>query len=73
MDKLLAAPLTSTIRGIPTEVPLDKNDGVPRDCVVALDSTAPVLKAYLVDRLTTLSAERMLEVCRALAIATACP
>jgi len=32
LDKLLAVPATTTIRGIPTEVPLGREDGMPSEC-----------------------------------------
>jgi len=35
---LLAAPLTRRIRGIPTEVLLGRNDGMPEECAAALDN-----------------------------------
>jgi len=35
---LLAAPLTRRIRGIPTEVLLGRDDGMPEECAVALDN-----------------------------------
>lgn len=72
LAKVLAAPLTTRLRGIPTEVPVGKEDGLTRDSVVALDNIAPVRRSYLTHRITRLSEERMLAVCRALAIATSC-
>lgn len=68
----LVALLTTTVRDIPTEVALDRSDGVPKPCVVSLDNVQPLAAALLVERITSLSAERMLAVCRALAIATGC-
>jgi mRNA interferase MazF len=68
----LVAPLTTRVRGIPTEVALDLDDGVPRPCVVSLDNTQPLSAALLVDRITRLSNQRMLEVCASLAIAVEC-
>jgi mRNA interferase MazF len=57
------APLTTTIRGIPSEVLLTPaDDGVPADCAVNLDNIQTVRKAGLGRRLTRLSLERMREV-----------
>ncbi|HVF45363.1 MAG TPA: type II toxin-antitoxin system PemK/MazF family toxin [Pyrinomonadaceae bacterium] len=57
------APLTSTIRGIPSEVLLTPaEDGVSADCAVNLDNIQTVQKAGLGARLTHLSLERMREV-----------
>jgi len=68
----LVALLTTTVRDLPTEVTLDRADGVPKPCVVSLDNVQPLAAALLVERITSLSAERMSAVCRALAIATGC-
>lgn len=68
----LVAPLTTRVRGIPTEVALDAADGVPRDCVVSLDNIQPLAQALLVEHITRLRPERMAEVCRALSVAVDC-
>jgi mRNA interferase MazF len=72
LEKLLAAPTTSTIRGIPSEVRLSTDDGMPYECAVSLDNTAPVRKALLIEHITTLGPAKMTEVCRALNAATSC-
>jgi mRNA interferase MazF len=72
MQKLTVAYLTRTIRAVPTEVRLDKSDGVPAECVVNLDNIRQVHRALLDDPITSLAGKRMDEVCRALAIATGC-
>ena len=72
LRSVLVAPATRTIRGIPTEVPLDEEDGMPEDCVLSMDNVTVVPKAMLTERITTLSPQRLEEVCRALAIATGC-
>jgi mRNA interferase MazF len=68
----LVAPLTTHVRGLPTEVALGADDGVPRSCVVSLDNVQPLASALLVEKVTTLSPVRMREVCQALAVATGC-
>ena len=72
LDKLLAVPATTTIRGIPTEVPLGRDDGMPTDCVLSTDNTSPILKSLLIERITTLGPQTMAEVCAALVAATSC-
>ena len=60
---ITVAPLTTTIRGIPSEIILTPDeDGVPTDCAVNLDNIQTVRKAGLGTRLTHLSLERMREV-----------
>ena len=56
---VMVAPLTSRIRGIPSEVPLGDEDGVPRACVVNLDTITTIARASLRERLTALSAEKL--------------
>jgi mRNA interferase MazF len=58
-ELVLVAPLTTRIRGIPSEVSLGPQDGVPRACVVNLDTITTIAKASLRERLTSLSAERL--------------
>jgi mRNA interferase MazF len=72
LHNLLAAPITRTIRNIPTEVPLGLDDGMPSDCAASFDNLRVVPKAYLVDRVCALDPIRMLEACRALRAAVDC-
>jgi mRNA interferase MazF len=72
LGKVLVAEATTTIRGIPTEVPLDEADGMPQSCVLSLDNLDRARKGALTDRITTLSPAKMHEVCEALAFATGC-
>ncbi len=72
LHSVLAVPATRTARGIPTEVALGAEDGMPVDCVVTLDNVTVVRKAHLTTYITTLSPVRMAEVCAALAFAVAC-
>jgi mRNA interferase MazF len=72
LNKLIVAPATRTIRNIPTEVELSREDGMGVECVLNLDNTTLILKALLIEHMTTLRGERMSEVCRALARATNC-
>jgi mRNA interferase MazF len=72
LHSMIAAPATRTIRGIPTEVPLTRDEGMPEDCVLSLDNTTLIPRAFFVDRICRLRVERMREVCEALAVATGC-
>ena len=54
------APITTTIRGIPSEIPLTPGeDGVFEDCAVSTDKIRTVQKANLGGFITRLSPERM--------------
>ena len=72
LSQLVAAPLTRTIRDIPTEVHLDEADGVPVECVVSLDNMFSVRPAFLTEHVTSLGPARMAEVCAALRRAVGC-
>lgn len=63
------APITSTIRGIPTEVVLDEDDGMKKRCAVNLDHIITVPRARLGRLVTTLSALRLSAITRAIAFA----
>ena len=72
LNQVLAVPATRTIRDIPTEVVLDRADGMPSRCCLTLDNLTVIRPALCVERITRLSAHRLHEVCSALALATAC-
>ena len=63
------APISRTVRGIPVEVPLSPQDGLPTDCAVNLDDVMTIPKALLRRHITTLSAEKMEAVVAALTFA----
>lgn len=53
------APITSTIRDIPSEVPLSLRDGVRHDCAVNCDHLQTVSKSNIGPLITTLSKEKL--------------
>lgn len=69
LHEVTVAPLTSTVRGIPTEVVLGPSDGLERDCAVNLDHLQTVPTARLGARVAVLGARRMAEVRSALLFA----
>jgi mRNA interferase MazF len=72
LNAVLVAPLTTTLRDIPTAVRLGPADGIDRDCVAILDALTLLPKDRFALRIGLLSAERMADLCHALAIAIAC-
>jgi mRNA interferase MazF len=72
LTSVLVAPATRTIREIPTELRLTREDGMPDECVLSFDSLATVPKALLTERITRISTARVDEICRALRVATGC-
>jgi mRNA interferase MazF len=64
---VLVAPLTTTIRDMPSGVVLAPDaDGVLRRCMVNLDAVTVARVEWLTERITSLSVPRMREVDRAL-------
>jgi mRNA interferase MazF len=69
LAEVTVAPITSTIRGIPSEVVLGVEDGLPKECAVNLDHVQTVARGRLGALVTTLSARRLGEVRTALLFA----
>jgi mRNA interferase MazF len=65
LSSLVVAPVTRTVRSIPTELGLTREDGMPIDCAAAFDNLRVVPKAHLVERITTVDPLRMREACAA--------
>ncbi|MGH7803747.1 MAG: type II toxin-antitoxin system PemK/MazF family toxin [Candidatus Binatia bacterium] len=72
LGTVMVAPITSTIRGLPSEVGVGVSEGLKRESAVNLDHVQTVAQARLSRRLGSLGAEKMRAVCRALAVATGC-
>jgi len=66
------APITSTIRGVPSEVRLDEEDGVKGPCVVNLHNSVTVSQQRLGKRVSQVAPLRMKEICAALRFALGC-
>lgn len=66
------APITSTVRGVPSEVVLDEQDGMKTRCAVNLHNAVTVSQDRLGRRVARLSAQRMKEICGALGFALGC-
>jgi mRNA interferase MazF len=69
LGEATVAPVTSTIREVPSEVPLSMRDGLPRDCVVNLDHVQTVSRTKIGPLIAVLSSERMREIRAALLFA----
>ncbi len=68
----MVAPVTSKIRGLPSEVPVGAAEGLKHDSVVNLDWVQTVEQRHLRHYVGSLDEAKMAQVCRALAIATGC-
>jgi mRNA interferase MazF len=69
LGEISIAPITSTIRNIPSEVYLSKTDGMPRECAVNCDHLQTVSKDKIGSLITSLSSEKMIDVGKAIRFA----
>jgi mRNA interferase MazF len=69
LTALTVAPITTTVRDIPSEVFLSTEDGLKGDCAANMDNIQTVPKRRLGPAIALLSAERMEEVNRAISFA----
>ena len=68
----VVAQITSTIRGIPSEVVVGPNEGLKTPSAINLDHVQTVNQRGLHQYVGTLSEDKMQQVCQALAVATGC-
>jgi len=67
LTRVVVAPVTRTVRGIPTEVPLGPEDGLAVDCAASFDNLQPIRRELLTERIAALDPARRDEICSALA------
>ena len=72
LSTVTVAPITSTIRGVPSEVVLGEEDGMNAPCVVNLHNAVTVSQQRLGKRMARLSSLRMREICSALHFSLGC-
>lgn len=72
LSRVTVAPITSTIRGVPSEVALGTEDGLRQACAANLHNVMTVSQSAVGRRLCQLSDRRMREVCTALAFTLGC-
>ncbi len=66
IDEIYAVFATTTIRDLPTEIALGPDDGMPKACVLAADQIDVTDKIFLTDSITTLRADKMTQLTKAL-------
>lgn len=71
LNTVTIAPLTSTIRSIPTEVVLTEEDGLPHTCAANFDNLQTVPKSQIGDRITRVPRHKMKEAAAAISFALA--
>jgi len=72
LSTVTVAPITSTIRGVDSEVRLDAEDGMKAPCAVNLHNTTVVIQDDLGRRVAQLSPSKMHEICTALRFTLGC-
>jgi mRNA interferase MazF len=68
---LVVAPVTRTVRHIPTEIPLDERDGLVGPCAASFDNLQLLPTRHLIERMGKLRQPRV-DICRALAALADC-
>ena len=69
LGEITVAPIASTIRDIPSEVYLGKEDGMPKNCAINFDHIQTVSKARIGAQITRLSRDKLVEVRNAIRFA----
>lgn len=72
LSTVTVAPVTSAIRGVPSEVILNEEDGMKSACAVNLHNAVTVSQQRMGKRVTQLSSARMNQVCAALHFSLGC-
>jgi mRNA interferase MazF len=72
LSTVTVAPITSTMRGVASEIALTEADGMKGPCAVNLHNLITVPKKLLGRRVAMLSSERMREICTAVGFALGC-
>lgn len=72
LQRVLVAPITTTIRGLATEVTVGRTEGVKNASVASLDNAQLVPVARLLRRAGRISPERWPEFCAAMGKVMAC-
>ena len=72
LSTVTVAPITTAIRGVPSEVLLTSDDGMKTHCAINLHNLVTVAQNRLGKRVGQLDALRMAEVCAALRFSLGC-
>ena len=71
LGSVLVAPVTRTVRGIPTEIPLGPEHGLAEACVASLDKLQPIRRSFLTSHVGSLADSRR-AICGAIAAMADC-
>ena len=68
---IVVAPVTRTVRSIPTEIRLGPEAGLEVECVASFDNLQPIRRSFLTERIGSIAWRRS-EICEALAALADC-
>jgi mRNA interferase MazF len=66
LTTILVAPVTRTVRHIPTEIPLGSQHGLAVDCAASFDNLQPIRRSVLTQRVGDLGLGGFAAICEAL-------
>lgn len=72
LASVLVAPLTTTVRDIPTEVRFTPDDGLPKICAASFDNLFTLRKERLQTFIAAAAEARLEDICRAYRFAAGC-
>jgi mRNA interferase MazF len=72
LSTVTVAPITTAVRGVPSEVSLTEDDGMKAPCAVNLHNVVTVSQNRLGKRVAQLSCPKMTEICTALRFSLGC-
>lgn len=72
-NAVTVAEITTTVRGIPVEVKLGPEDGLPKKCVANLDTILTVRKSVLIERISLLRSDKIGQINKAIKFALDIP
>ena len=72
MRRVLVAPVTTRVRGVPSELPVGRGEGLPVESVASFDNLQPFPKAMLTRRVGALDARRLHEICTTAGVTLDC-
>lgn len=72
LNRIIVAPVTRTVRDIPTEIRLGIDHGLSVDCVASFDNLQPISRSFLTERVGRLRVDQTDEICRVLGALADC-
>jgi len=69
---IVVAPVTRTVRHIPTEIALGHGHGLPTECAASFDNLQPIRRSVLTHRVGALGLDERRQICRALVALADC-